>query len=41
MCSAIGQKALLDEAIEAGAKEFVIKPFQPSDLLDAVNRALE
>jgi len=41
MCSAIGQKALLDEAIEAGAREFVIKPFQPSHLLDAVNRALK
>ncbi len=30
MCSAMGQQALVVEAIQAGAKDFVVKPFQPS-----------
>ncbi len=40
MCSAIGQQALVAEAIEAGAKDFVVKPFQPSRVLEAVQRVL-
>ena len=30
MCSAMGQQALVVDAIQAGAKDFVVKPFQPS-----------
>ncbi len=41
MCSAIGQQALVIEAIQAGAKDFVVKPFQPSHVLEAVQRVLE
>ena len=41
MCSAMGQQGLVVEAIKAGAKEFVVKPFQPSRVLEAVTRALE
>ena len=41
MCSAMGQKALVIEAIQAGAKDFVVKPFQPSRVLEAVGRILE
>ncbi len=41
MCSAMGQQALVIEAIQAGAKDFVVKPFQPSRVLEAVQRVLE
>src|ERR671915_2494445 len=40
MCSAMGQQALVVEAIQAGAKDFVVKPFQPSRVLEAVPRVL-
>lgn len=41
MCSAMGQQALVVEAIQAGAKDFVLKPFQPSRVIEAVNRVLQ
>ena len=40
MCSALGLQALVVEAIEAGAKDFVLKPFQPARVLEAVNHVL-
>ncbi|HEU4628874.1 MAG TPA: response regulator [Gemmatimonadaceae bacterium] len=40
MCSAMGQQALVVEAIQAGAKDFVVKPFQASRVLEAVQRVL-
>ncbi len=40
MCSAMGQQALVIEAIQAGAKDFVVKPFQPSRVLEAAQRVL-
>ena len=40
MCSAMGQQALVAEAIQAGANDFVVKPFQPSRVLEAVQRVL-
>jgi two-component system chemotaxis response regulator CheY len=41
MCSAMGQQAMVIEAIQAGAKDFVIKPFQPARVLEAVDRTLQ
>ncbi len=41
MCSAMGQQTLVIEAIQAGARDFVIKPFQASRVLEAAVRALE
>ena len=41
MCSAMGQQALVVEAIQAGARDFIVKPFQPSRVLEAVQRVLE
>src|SRR5213075_2362873 len=41
MCSAIGEHGLVTEALEAGARDFVVKPFDPSRLLEAVRRVLE
>jgi two-component system chemotaxis response regulator CheY len=40
MCSAMGQQALVVDAIQAGAKDFVVKPFQPTRVLEAVQRVL-
>jgi two-component system chemotaxis response regulator CheY len=40
VCSAMGQQALVVDAIAAGAKDFVVKPFQPSRVLEAVQRVL-
>lgn len=40
MCSAMGQQALVVEAIQLGAREYVVKPFQPSRVLEAVQRVL-
>lgn len=40
MCSAMGQQKMIVEAIEAGAKDFIVKPFDESRVLDAVDRVL-
>lgn len=40
MCSAMGQQPLVVEALEAGAKDFIIKPFQPLKVVEAVRKAL-
>jgi two-component system, chemotaxis family, chemotaxis protein CheY len=40
MCSALAQPALVAEAMEAGAMDFVMKPFQASHLLEAVQHVL-
>lgn len=41
MVSAMGQHSLVVEAIQAGAKDFVTKPFQPSRVIEAINRILK
>lgn len=38
MCSALGQESLVLEAVQAGARDFVVKPFQESRVLDVVRR---
>ena len=40
MCSAMGQQAMVIEAIQAGAKDFIVKPFKPDRVLDAVTKTL-
>ncbi|HHY72881.1 MAG TPA: response regulator [Bacillus bacterium] len=40
MCSAMGQHTLIIKAIEAGAKDFIVKPFQESQVLEAVKDVL-
>jgi two-component system chemotaxis response regulator CheY len=40
MCSALGQESKVLEAVKAGAKDFVVKPFQPDRLAQAVEKAL-
>jgi two-component system chemotaxis response regulator CheY len=40
MCSALGQEGKVLEAVKLGAKDFVVKPFQPARVLEAVGKAL-
>jgi len=41
MCSALGQQNLIVEAIRAGVKDFIVKPFKPERMLSAIERALK
>jgi two-component system chemotaxis response regulator CheY len=41
MCSALGQESLVNEALEAGASGFIIKPFKPEAVLETLNQVLE
>ena len=40
MCSAMGQQAMVIESIQAGAKDFIVKPFQPDRVLEAVKKVV-
>ncbi len=40
MCSAMGQQAMVIDAIQAGAKDFIVKQFQADRVMEAVNKAL-
>ncbi|BDG42853.1 response regulator [Saccharococcus caldoxylosilyticus] len=40
ICSAIGQQRMVVEAIEAGAADFIVKPFEENRVLEAINRLL-
>jgi len=41
VCSAMGQQAMVIEAIQAGAKDFIVKPFQASRVIEAVQKVLK
>jgi len=40
MCSAMGQQAMVLDAIQAGAKDFIVKPFQEDRVIDAITKVL-
>ncbi len=40
MCSAMGQQAMVIEAIQGGAKDFIVKPFQAERVLEAVKKVV-
>ena len=40
MVTAMGQQAIVLEALKAGAKDFVVKPFDPDRVLDAVKKMI-
>ena len=40
MCSAMGQQAMVIDAIQAGAKDFIVKPFQADRVLEAISKNL-
>ncbi len=41
MCSALGQETLVTEALQAGAKDFIVKPFKPDSVLDTLKKVPE
>lgn len=41
MCTAMGQKNMVIEAVQAGAKDFIVKPFQPDRVVESVKKQLE
>jgi two-component system chemotaxis response regulator CheY len=40
MCSAMGQQAMVIDAIQAGAKDFIVKPFQAERVIEAIQKVL-
>jgi two-component system chemotaxis response regulator CheY len=41
MCSALGQETLVMEAVQAGAKDFIVKPFKPESVSATLKKVLE
>jgi len=40
MCSAMGQQSMVIEAIQSGAKDFIVKPFQADRVLESIKKVL-
>ncbi|GAA0724382.1 response regulator [Clostridium malenominatum] len=40
MCSAMGQQTMVMDAIKAGAKDFIVKPFQADRVLEAIKKVI-
>ncbi len=40
MCTAIGQQKMVIEAIQAGVKDYIIKPFQAERVVEGVSKAI-
>jgi two-component system chemotaxis response regulator CheY len=40
MCSAMGQQTMVMDAIKAGARDFIVKPFQPDRVLEAIKKVV-
>jgi two-component system chemotaxis response regulator CheY len=41
MCSALGQETLVNEALQAGALDFIVKPFKPDAVIKTLRKVLE
>lgn len=41
MCSALGQETLVTEALQAGARDFIVKPFKPDSVVKTLKKVLE
>ncbi|MBQ8982870.1 MAG: response regulator [Lachnospiraceae bacterium] len=41
MCSAMGQQAMVIESIQSGARDFIVKPFQPDRVIEAVKKVVD
>ena len=41
MCSALGQETLVMEALQAGARDFIVKPFKPDSMISTLAKILE
>jgi len=40
MCSAMGQQGMVVEAIQAGAEDFIVKPFTPERIKEALEKII-
>ena len=40
MCTALGQQNMVIDAIKAGVKDYIVKPFQPERVLEGISKAL-
>jgi two-component system chemotaxis response regulator CheY len=40
MCSALGQQQMVIDALQAGAKEYIVKPFQPLIIIETLKKVL-
>jgi two-component system chemotaxis response regulator CheY len=40
MCSAMGQQTMVMDAIRAGARDFIVKPFQAERVLEAIRKVV-
>lgn len=40
MCSAMGQQSMVMDAIKAGARDFIVKPFQADRVLEAITKVV-
>lgn len=38
MCSSMGQQSLITEALKSGAKDFIVKPFQPQKVMEVISK---
>jgi len=41
MCSALGQQTLIVQALQMGAKDFIVKPFQPARVINSIKKTLD
>ena len=41
MCSALGQETLVREALQAGARDVIVKPFKPESVIATLKKTLE
>ncbi len=41
MCSAMGQQAMVVEAVQNGARDFIVKPFQSDKVLESINKVIK
>lgn len=40
MCSAMGQRVMVLDAIQSGAHDFIVKPFEKGKVLDSIKKVL-